>query len=111
MKQVNLSDSGGAFVRAAGNTAANISADGREAQPQAPLVAEQLDLPAILERARQARAVHAGRLVVRAIASLRRALRRALRSDVERYLTGASDLADVERRLRVLERGGMPHAY
>lgn len=115
MKQVNLVETGGAFVRAPepardNNIAARAELSQSEASGKTSPVAGEPDLAKVLAVAREHRAQYVGRVVASFASALKRGLRRALQSDFERYLAGATDLADVERRLRTFERGEMPHA-
>ncbi|MDX1376381.1 MAG: DUF3563 family protein, partial [Burkholderiales bacterium] len=57
-------------------------------------------------RARQARAQYVGALLRRLFDWVEGGARRARERRVERYLAGASDLADLEHRMRTLARRG-----
>ncbi len=57
--------------------------------------------------ARRIRAEYVGGLIKRLMQWLQEIPRAATRSRAERYLAGSTDHADVERRIRTLERGNV----
>jgi len=63
-----------------------------------------LDLGAVEARARRMRAEYLGGLLRRLFDWLERDVRRARQRRIEQYLAGSTDLADLERRMRVLAR-------
>lgn len=65
-----------------------------------------LDLRSIEARARRLRAEYLGGLVRRFFDRLERSAQRARQRRIEQYLAGATDLADVEHRMRLLARRG-----
>lgn len=75
-----------------------------EAAGKPALPAPYVDLSSAIHRARRERAKAISQLVGRFSAWLRARVREARQSDAERYLARATDLADLERRMQVLER-------
>lgn len=76
-----------------------------EAAGKQTLAAPYLDLQAVIERARRQRNEELGRLFGRFLAWFEAAVERARRSDVERFLSRATDHADLEQRMREIEQG------
>jgi hypothetical protein len=69
------------------------------------LAAPYLDLQAVIARARRQRNEELGRLFGRFLAWFEAAVESARRSDVERFLSRATDHADLEHRMREIEQG------
>jgi hypothetical protein len=77
-----------------------------EAAGKPILAAPYLDLEAVIERARRQRNEEVSRLFGRFLAWLKAAIENARKSEVERFLSRATDHADLEHRMREIERGG-----
>lgn len=69
------------------------------------LVGPYLDLAVVIERARRQRNQEIGRLIGRFFTWIETRMSRARQREIERVLSGATDLADLERRIRDLEQG------
>ncbi|MFM9885285.1 MAG: hypothetical protein ACKVQT_19855 [Burkholderiales bacterium] len=79
--------------------------NGIAVEPTNPLSQPNFEALMQLEKeARRLRSEHATKLIQSMIGWIRDIPRRARQASAERYLAGASDHADVERRIRNLER-------
>jgi len=76
-----------------------------EAAGKPTLAGPYFDLQALIERARRQRNEEVRRLSSRFFGWIRTAFARTRQSDVDRFLSGATDLADLERRMRELAQG------
>jgi Protein of unknown function (DUF3563) len=76
-----------------------------EAAGKPVLAAPYLDLETVIARARRQRNEELSRLFGRLLAWLEAAIENARKSDVERFLSRATDHADLERRMREIEQG------
>ncbi|MFN0302028.1 MAG: hypothetical protein ACKVQU_16930 [Burkholderiales bacterium] len=82
--------------------------NGIAAEPKAPQSQPNFDALLQLEKeARRLRGEHLSRLIQSMIKWVRDIPRRARQDRAERYLADATDHADVERRIRVLERNSV----
>jgi len=71
---------------------------------EGPYLDLDLDVRAIEARARRLRAEYVGGLLRRLFNWLERDVRRARQRRIEQYLASATDLADLEHRMRALAR-------
>ena len=85
------------------NTASLLESAGRP-RLEGPYM--ELDLSVIEASARRARAEYLATLLRRLFDWLERGAHRARQRRIEQYLASATDLADVEHRMRVLARRG-----
>ncbi|MDA8110796.1 MAG: DUF3563 family protein [Betaproteobacteria bacterium] len=116
MRNIVLAQDGGAI---AGPTVQAKASTVRPAEPKSQLeaagkpalAAPYADLPGAVAAAHRARGEGIARLLRAFVAWLTQGLKRAMRSDVERYLARSTDLADLERRLQALARGEHPRFY
>lgn len=76
-----------------------------ESASRPSLTGPYVDLSLVAKRARQERSEEMARLIGRFFAWIGAAIERARQRDLERPLSGATDLADLERRMRELEHG------
>ena len=76
-----------------------------EAAGRPALAAPYLNLDVVIERARRERNEEVARLVRRFFAWIEAGFESARRRDVDRLLSRSTDLADLERRMRDMERG------
>jgi hypothetical protein len=76
-----------------------------EAGGKPALAAPYLDFEAVIERARNQRNEEIRSLFGRFFAWIRTVFETTRRSDADRFLSGATDLADLERRMRDLVHG------
>lgn len=91
--------------RVAGKPAKAVNAEMRQQDPlEAELPATRDDLAVIEHRARRLRAATIAKLVRSAFDGIGRWAQRIRRRDAEAYLAQASDHAELERRVRQLER-------
>lgn len=116
MRNIVLAQDGGAIagpaVQAEGSTVRPAEPSSQlEAAGKPALAAPYADLEVVAAAAQRARGALIGRVVRGFFGRIAKGLKRALRSDVERYLARSTDLADLERRLQALARGEHPRFY